>query len=244
MTSGQDVSEFLDILGLVKSYFPSFSSRVPGPCHEMGFFLKYKKGFSEGKSEKDMEGSDGTCEGTDDTTTLVQIEEAKYAICKLPFVTALTPVRAVGDKGPGWQVSLSCSSCQEYSNCPKNQDPAVRRSCVYPTEVAWLQELLKRQQDRHVECAQSVTKKAVADAQEAVTVNPDTPNVLQTMMKLEKVKVRAKNSSKVALEVEKENDAAEKAVEELKRQLQPKRAHTDDDVGDAHDLLAELIIVT
>jgi hypothetical protein len=24
MTSGQDVSEFLDILGLVKSYFPSF----------------------------------------------------------------------------------------------------------------------------------------------------------------------------------------------------------------------------
>jgi hypothetical protein len=24
MTSGQDVSEFLDILGLIKSYFPSF----------------------------------------------------------------------------------------------------------------------------------------------------------------------------------------------------------------------------
>ena len=27
-----------------------------------------------------MEGSDGTCEGTDDTTTLVQIEEAKCVI--------------------------------------------------------------------------------------------------------------------------------------------------------------------
>ena len=43
----------------------------------MGFFLKYQKGFSEEWSEKEMEGSDGTCEGTDDTTTLVQIEEAK-----------------------------------------------------------------------------------------------------------------------------------------------------------------------
>ncbi len=28
-------------------------------------------------------------------------------------------------------------------------------------------------------------------------------------------------------------------MEELKRQLQPKRARTDDDAGDAHDLLAE-----
>jgi hypothetical protein len=28
-------------------------------------------------------------------------------------------------------------------------------------------------------------------------------------------------------------------VEELKRQLEPKRARTDDDAGDAHDLLAE-----
>ncbi len=59
------------------------------------------------------------------------------------------------------------------------------------------------------------------------------------MMKLEKAKARAKTASKVALEAEKEKDAAEKTLEELKRQLQPKRARTDDDVGDAHDLLAE-----
>ena len=58
-------------------------------------------------------------------------------------------------------------------------------------------------------------------------------------MKLERANARAKTANKVALEAEKEKDAAEKAVEELKRQLQPKRAHTDDDAGDAHDLLAE-----
>jgi hypothetical protein len=56
-------------------------------------------------------------------------------------------------------------------------------------------------------------------------------------MKLEQVKTRAKTANKVALEAEKEKDAVEKAVEELKRQLQPKRAHTDNDAGDAQDLL-------
>ena len=44
-----------------------------------------------------MEGSDGTCEGSEDTTTLVRIEELKCDIRKLPYVTVLAPVRAVGD---------------------------------------------------------------------------------------------------------------------------------------------------
>ena len=65
---------------------------------------------------------------------------------------------------------------------------------------------------RSVECAQAVAKKAAADAVSAVTVNPDTPNVLQAMMKLEQAKARAKTANKVALEAEKEKDAAEKAV--------------------------------
>ncbi len=54
-------------------------------------------------------------------------------------------------------------------------------------------------------------------------MDPDTPNVLQAMMKLEQTKDRAKTANKVVLETEKEKDTAEKAVEELKRQLQPKR---------------------
>jgi hypothetical protein len=201
------------------------------------FFQNTKKDF---QSEKEMEGSDGTCKCTDDTTTLVQIEEAKCAIRKLPFVTVLAPVRAVGDKGPGWQVSLSCSRCQEYGSCPKKQEPAVRRSSVHPPELACLQELLKRLQDRHVNCAEAVAKKAAADAASAGTVDPDAPNVLQAMMKLEQATARAKTANKVALEAEKEKDAAEKAVAELKRQLQPKRARTDADAGDAHEIHAEV----
>jgi hypothetical protein len=98
-----------------------------------------------------------------------------------------------------------------------------------------LQELLKRLQDRHVDFAE-----AAADAALAATVSPDTPNVLQAMMQLRQAKSRAEAENKLALEVEKERDAAEKAVEELKRQLQPKRVRTDDDAGDAHEMLAEV----
>ena len=82
----------------------------------------------------------------------VQIEEEEYAIHKLTFVTVLAPIRAVGDKGRGCQDSLSCYGCQEYDTCPKKQDPAVRLSCEHRTELACLEELLKRLQDRHVDC--------------------------------------------------------------------------------------------
>ena len=76
--------------------------------------------------------------------------------------------------------------------------------------------LLKRLQDRHVECAQAVAKRATADATSVATVSPGTPNVLQTIMELQKAKTRAEAANKVALEVEKEKDDDEKAVEELK----------------------------
>jgi hypothetical protein len=103
-----------------------------------------------------------------------------------------------------------------------------------------LQELLQRLQDRHVQCAEAVAKKGAADAASAAAVSPDAPNVLQAMMQLEQAKTRANAASKLALEAEKEKDAAEQAVEELKRQLQPKRARTHDDAGDAHEVLAEV----
>jgi predicted nucleic acid-binding Zn-ribbon protein len=60
------------------------------------------------------------------------------------------------------------------------------------------------------------------------------------MMQLQQVKSRAEAANKFALEEEKKRDAAEKAVEELKRQLQPKRARSDDDAGDAHEVFTEV----
>ncbi len=124
---------------------------------------------------------DGTRE---DTTASVQMEEIKRAIRALPFVTKLSPVRAHKGHGAGWGVSLTCSACEEYDSCGKKQEPPVQVSSVHPTELACLQELLKRLQDRHVDCAGAVAKKAAADAASAAIVSPDTPNVLQAMMKM------------------------------------------------------------
>jgi hypothetical protein len=98
--------------------------------------------------------------GTEDTSKLVQIEELKCAIENLPFVTVLSPVRAVKDKGRGYGVTLRCPSSEEYGICGKKQEPPVQVSSVHPTELACLQELLKRLQDRHVNCAEAVAKKA------------------------------------------------------------------------------------
>ncbi len=54
-------------------------------------------------------------------------------------------------------------------------------------------------------------------------MSPDTPNVLQTMMQIRQAKSRAEAANTLVLEEEKERNAAEKTVKELKRQLKPKR---------------------
>ena len=125
-----------------------------------------------------MEGSDGTREDTEDTTMLLQIEEVMSAIGALPIVTKLSPVGARNSHGHGYRVSLRCFACEEYGSCGKKQEPPVQVSSRNPTELACLQELLKRLQDRHVQCAEAVAKKGAADAASAFAVSPDAPNVL------------------------------------------------------------------
>jgi hypothetical protein len=102
----------------------------------------------------------------------------------------------------------------------------------HPTLLACLQELLKRLQDRHGEYAQAVTNAGKAPVH--------VPNVMQTMMMFQQVKHRAKTAqdrakstqvqtkvtNKVALETEKENDTAQKEVQELQRVMEPKKVRT------------------
>jgi hypothetical protein len=141
-----------------------------------------------------MDRRDGTREDTQDTTRLVEIEEVKRAIRSLLFVTKLSPVDAHKDKTVGWGATLKYTPCPGC--CGKRQEAPVQLSRDRKMELACLQELLKRLQDRHVEYAQTVTKKAVADAQAAVTVNPNTPNVLQAMMKLEQASFCSRKNCK------------------------------------------------
>ena len=104
-----------------------------------------EKGFCLERSEEETEGSDGTCEDTADTTMFVQIEEAKYAIHKLPFMTVLAPVRSVCDKGRARVADFAFVpwlSRAHTLGLPKKQEPAVRLSREHRTELTCLQELL------------------------------------------------------------------------------------------------------
>ncbi len=127
------------------------------------------------------------------------------AIEELVFVTKLSFVPAHKDKAQGFRATLSCALCRWYDSCGKGPEQAVQLSRERTTLLTCFR------------CAQAVAKKAAADAASPATVDPDTPNVLQAMMKLEQAKARAKTANKLALEAEKERDDAEKAVEELKR---------------------------
>ena len=64
-----------------------------------------------------MDGSDGTRKDTEDTTTLVQIEEVNRVIRALLFVTKLSPVGGWNSHGDGYRVTLRCSSCEGYLLC-------------------------------------------------------------------------------------------------------------------------------
>jgi hypothetical protein len=89
-------------------------------------------------------------------------------------------------------------------------------------------------EDEHSGCVEAFAKKAAVDAASAATVSPNspnTPNVLQAMVQLEQAKTRAKAANKVALDAEKEKDAAEQEVQRL--QLQAMRARTH--AATAHD---------
>ena len=136
-----------------------------------------------------MDGRDETRKDTEDTS-LVQMEEVERAIRALPFVTKLSPVGARNSHGHGYQVSLRCSSCEEYGSCGKKQEPPVQVSSRHPTLHACLQELLKRLQEKHGKCAETLTNKATTDAQTAAAVH--TPNVLQAMMLFQQAQHRAK----------------------------------------------------
>jgi hypothetical protein len=107
---------------------------------------------------------------------------------------------------------------------------------------ACLHELRKRLEENHGKCAETLTKKAAADAQAAAAVSAHTPNVMQVMMLFQQVQHHAKSAqdqaqvaNKVALETEKENDAPQKEVPGLPRVMEPKRARTHVTTANDHE---------
>ena len=64
--------------------------------------------------------------------------------------------------------------------------------------------------------------------------------VLMLHTKLKIIQERAAQVNKVSLEAEKRRGEIHNQIEQIKQWMHPKRARTDDDAGDAHEMLAEV----
>ena len=68
----------------------------------------------------------------------------------------------------------------------------------------------------------------------------NTTEVLMLHTKLKIIQERAVQVNKSSLESEKARDEFHNQVEKIEHRLHLKRSHTDDDTGDAHEMLAEV----
>ncbi len=153
-------------------------SELSSPGRLSRFFLEPLFLRKEREAFEEKEESDGERDAGSDTTE-------ERVIRAMPIVTALSYVRTVKDKERGVRVTLTWYNCREYGSCEKPQETQIHLSKERSTMRAFLQELIKRLEENHGNCAEALANKAAADAASAATVNPDEPNVLQAMMKLE-----------------------------------------------------------
>jgi hypothetical protein len=106
------------------------------------------------------------------------------------------------------------------------------------------------QQDHGLTCVVVAQKLQAAekDAVDASTKRPPDEGaaslngneVLMLHSKLKIIQARAAQANKATLETEKVRDELHNQIQQIEEQLQPKRAHTDDDAGDTHEKLAEV----
>jgi hypothetical protein len=89
---------------------------------------------------------------------------------------------------------------------------------------------------------------AEKDAADASTKRPpdevaaslNANEVLMLHSRLKIIQARAAQANKAALEAENARDELHNQIQQIEEQLQPKRARTDDDAGDAHEILVEV----
>ncbi len=152
----------------------------------------------------------------------------------------------VGDKfhKSGVYANLRCG-------CGSKQVGSIRKWNERPTNVDCFRELGRVIQRDHdptcIAAAQELqsVEKAAADVstkrpadEAAASLNAN--NVLMLHRRLKMIQKRAVEPNKTTLEVEKERDEIHNQIEQIEEHLHPKRTRTDDDAGDAHEMLAEV----
>ncbi len=158
-----------------------------------------------------------------------------------------------GDKThkAGVYANLRCSAASSHGGCGAKLVGTIRMSTKFPTLRDCLRDLGRLiQQDHDPTCVAAAQKLQAAekDAADASTQRshdegPASLNANQVLMlhsRLKIIQARATQPNKSALEAEKERDELDTQIEEIEEQLQPKRARSDVDTGDAHEILAEV----
>jgi len=178
----------------------------------------------------------------------------KREIEDLPVVSSLSFIRAIGRDKAGYRVNLFCDAASLYGGCKdgactvKRVGP-VRMSTKHPTMRDCLRALLARiQQDHGSDCVAAVQAWQAASSAAESTKRPvdegaasrNANDVLMLRAQLNSLGERAVIANKVALEAEKARDELHNQIEQIEQRLHPKRARTDDDAGDAHEVLAEV----
>ena len=146
-----------------------------------------------------------------------------------------------GDK-TGYRANLRCD-CKQVG--------PDRMSSKFPTLRDCLRELGRRiERDHGPTCVAAAQKLQAAekDAADASTKRPpdegaaslNASEVLMLHIRLKIIQARTVETNKTALEAEKARDELHNQIQQIEEQLQPKRARTDDDVGDAHEILVEV----
>ena len=159
-----------------------------------------------------------------------------------PVVSSLCFIRAIRRDKAGYRANLRCG-CKQVG--------PVRMSSTRPTLQDCLRELGRLiQQDHGPTCVAAAQKLQAAekDAADASTKRPpdegaaslNANEVLMLHSRLKIIQARAAQPNKTALEAEKVRDEIHNQIQQIEEQLQPKRARTDDDAGDAHEILAEV----
>jgi hypothetical protein len=101
-----------------------------------------------------------------------------------------------------------------------------------PTCVVAAQKLQAAEKD----AADVSTKRSHDEGAASLNAN----QVLMLHIRLKIIQARAAQTNKAALEAEKERDELHTQIEEIEEQLQPKRAHSDADAGDVHEIPTEV----
>jgi hypothetical protein len=147
--------------------------------------------------------------------------------------------------------NLRCSAASSHGGCGAKLVGTIRMSSKFPTLCDCLHELGRLIQQDHGPTCVAVAQELYAaekDAADASTKRPpderdDSLNANEVMMLHNRLKImqaRAAQTNKASLETEKARDKLHRQIQQIEEQLQPKREHTDDDAGDAHEMLADV----